>query len=410
MPWDTIIWATAPAENPILENPTVGVEVFHGSLDVLGLLPWLAEAHRFKLGETIMSISTDSMVLHQGLVTMLYSRFIGLKVYLNTWSWLAGQLKNHTLPAWLQKEYDTLQNVVIFLHWTSTLEPQDMGFQDVYAAIRRSKTFYPGKIRPYPSETELWQDRMKLGDMRALDEIATLSPPQFSHRPRTCLGYTACTLLDCPVTVHKRTHSSCAKHVQIIERGKQSHRLRCTGHQLPAATSTKQHKNSELQWFHQEYIPSLVDFGEFRIEIVTSPSESGKRGRAGKIEGIVRTRLDRKSGFLHAIPVQPSDFLVHGTSLEREQLEEFGLFIFEQLRARPDALAYYESLEVGVRLDVGILKAKDGEQHFFVNEITRWYGAHLFSQVLLPEPKTQLCQAYAVAFVDYVRRGMPEVY
>jgi hypothetical protein len=37
-------------------------------------------------------------------------------------------------------------------------------------------------------------------------------------------------------------------------------------------------------WFHQEYVPSLAEFGEFRVFIVTVPSAAGIRGRSGRIQ------------------------------------------------------------------------------------------------------------------------------
>ncbi|KXT07645.1 hypothetical protein AC578_10188 [Pseudocercospora eumusae] len=55
----------------------------------------------------------------------------------------------------------------------------------------------------------------------------------------------------------------------------------------------------------------------------------------------------------------------------------------------------FESLEVGVRLDIGISSAADGHR-FFVNEVTRfWYGDLISYKSA--EPKTRICSALAKA-------------
>lgn len=95
--------------------------------------------------------------------------------------------------------------------------------------------------------------------------------------------------------------------------------------------------------------------------------------------------------------------------LTRLQLEQFSLYVFEALRSRDDHLFAYESLEVGVRLDVCVADNKHGEKRSFVNEITRWYNAHYFSHNICVEPKTQICKAFSKAFSNYVRYGMPIV-
>lgn len=60
----------------------------------------------------------------------------------------------------------------------------------------------------------------------------------------------------------------------------------------------------------------------------------------------------------------------------------------------------FQSLEVGVRLDIGISSAEDGHR-FFVNEITReWYGDLISYRT--GEPRTRICSALAKARVRYL--------
>lgn len=58
--------------------------------------------------------------------------------------------------------------------------------------------------------------------------------------------------------------------------------------------------------------------------------------------------------------------------LERSDLEDCALFVFESLRARSDSMTVFGSLEVGCRLDIGLadhLGVEHGKM-FFVDEIT----------------------------------------
>ncbi|PVH70704.1 hypothetical protein DL98DRAFT_597605 [Cadophora sp. DSE1049] len=61
----------------------------------------------------------------------------------------------------------------------------------------------------------------------------------------------------------------------------------------------------------------------------------------------------------------------------------------------------FESLKVGVRLDVAI--SPFSPRSFFVNEVTRWYTAAFFSDILA-EPKYTLCEEFAKAFTMYLSK------
>lgn len=69
---------------------------------------------------------------------------------------------------------------------------------------------------------------------------------------------------------------------------------------------------------------------------------------------------------------------------------------------------------MGVRLDVGVaskrtlrkeggkrVRVKGEEKRFFVNEITRFYGADYFSQHTLGAPQQEVCWAFAEAVDGY---------
>ena len=82
-------------------------------------------------------------------------------------------------------------------------------------------------------------------------------------------------------------------------------------------------------------------------------------------------------------------------------LHAFALYVYGRLRARDEWGERYESLEMGVRLDVGVGREGRGGKRFFVNEITRFYGADYFSQHTLGAPQQEVCWAFAEAVDGY---------
>jgi hypothetical protein len=88
--------------------------------------------------------------------------------------------------------------------------------------------------------------------------------------------------------------------------------------------------------------------------------------------------------------------------LTQEDLDAFALYFYERLRALDDWKEKFETLEAGVRLDIGIaVDPISGEKRFFVNEITRFYSADFFSQQTLEPPGHRTCHAFAEAIHNY---------
>lgn len=113
---------------------------------------------------------------------------------------------------------------------------------------------------------------------------------------------------------------------------------------------------------------------------------------------------------MYARVATPYDFLnsQHLSPLTLPDLHAFALHVYGRLLEREDRKTAYESLEVGVRLDigVGVQKGKGkgkgkGEKRFFVNEITRFYGADFFSQHTLGAPQQEVCLGFAEAMDKY---------
>jgi hypothetical protein len=83
-----------------------------------------------------------------------------------------------------------------------------------------------------------------------------------------------------------------------------------------------------------------------------------------------------------------------------QELCAFALHTYSALRQRHDAYECYESLEVGVRLDIGVSELSPTGR-FFVDEITRWHAADFFSRLILPYPHVEICRGYSERVVQY---------
>ncbi|KAB2099968.1 hypothetical protein AG0111_0g11824 [Alternaria gaisen] len=292
-----------------------------------------------------------------------------------------------------------------------------------------AKAYSITSFRVYPNESEAMQEREKLGNIGVLDEVARSSPPKFAWRPKTCLGIGACVPRDCDKTVHRRAHGGCATHVRVVDEKDHKHKehehvtecgeryqLTCDPgtHTLETPShrggggknttskkgqSSKKQKQSDKKpehWFHQEIVPSLPNC-ELRVFIATEPGEEDIRGRTGRI------LISAKTAFVKGQALAVRKFLPEDLvpGLTQSGLESFALFIFRRLRERANSMVFFESLEVGVRLNIGVAD-NGGVGKSFVSEITRWYGAHYFSLHLSAEPKTQICKAFGYAFSAFL--------
>ena len=127
------------------------------------------------------------------------------------------------------------------------------------------------------------------------------------------------------------------------------------------------------RWFYQECIPSFQDPGEFRIFIVTTNDSSALRRRRGHIIDSILAHFADNGDIVPVALAGP-----HWEKTQRiypelrlADSEQFTVYIFDALRNREDATEKFESLDVGVRLDIAISPRRT----FFVNEITRtWDG------------------------------------
>jgi hypothetical protein len=253
-------------------------------------------------------------------------------------------------------------------------------------------------VRIFPSTHELDHAQEKLGDIRALDQIANCAPNRWSFRPVTCDNMSECLLGVSGVL--KRTHSCGSDHVILCPTAYDvSKHLQCLSRRR--MMSERRTCQSIGRWFHQELVEDLVSLGEFRVFVITREDISALRKRRGAVMEIIHT-LELPDKELVVTVIHPNiawwgKFQGHN-SADLKELEDFALYIFDALRNRPDWSNNYESLEIGVRLDIGISPA-GGCCRYFVNEITRIYEADFFAE-WLAQPGTHICKAVAEAIQE----------
>jgi hypothetical protein len=137
---------------------------------------------------------------------------------------------------------------------------------------------------------------------------------------------------------------------------------------------------------HQQYVPTLKSFGEFRVFVV-----------GGRVIGRARTKWDQEKNILAVKAVDDADFECEECGgLRKADLDRFSLYMVEQLLAQKDAEAAFESERVGVRLDVGVWNGRP-----FVVEISRLWDAHFFSHFICLEPRISICADVASALCAY---------
>ena len=337
--------------------------------------------------------------LHQYIVICQLLRDFKRSIIFKTWSWLQEQMelisqgpspmmrrrsaRRAPAPPEVAEVFrDENYRCVILLRPAS--RDTDL-LTDIYSPLEVQKAFRPnGSLNIFPSQAEFLYSSGKLGDMEALDDIANADA---SYRPPTCrmgaggsyhLKHDSCPLNESRDYVSKRSNSYGCQHVEFRTSSIES--------------VVDLHVGPE-RWFYQERIPSFQDPGEFRIFIVTTDDPSALRRRRGQIIHSVLTHFAHNG---HIVPVALEgqhwvEIQQKYSNLTPAALEQFALHIFDALRSREDATAKFESLDVGVRLDIAISPFGT----FFVNEITRIWDADFFSGRTLGCPCLQI--AFSVA-------------
>ena len=336
----------------------------------------------------------QSVLIHQTIVAMLQARTSWLDVTFWTWDTVVNNINTNKL----YKEIEVLGkdgHVVLFAPSTVSSAPE-LDQPLFYNHLRRLSTVR-GSVTLFPSETEHRWESEKIGDIKALDDIATeqreAKNDRFGYRPRTCFGVGSCSLTDLDESrlIIKRSHSAASEHVRGQEK-KDRQRLKC----CDGNGRTLKKDKVLYYWFHQERVETLKTLGEFRVFVCATADG------AGEVVSIVHT----KPGPDSIAAQRPGEHVFRGLGdykTRKRELEEFAIFIWKRLLARPDAQMNFGSLQVGVRLDIGISEMSPNGR-WFVSEITRLFDADQFAKQHLAAPYTEITKKSADAFQRYCAR------
>jgi len=256
------------------------------------------------------------------------------------------------------------------------------------------------RIRIFPHQEELEWYHCKINDIIALDELAchakAIGEHAMAYRPLTCHGVKVCSLIG-QETVIKAGYSSETRHVRHLGLQRDPLLLCRLREEDPQA---KVDLSDPHVYFHQETMHTLQTLGEFRVLITTVPKCGALRGREAHIVFMLCTSFKGLWARTPFLPLSGSEsFWGIILPLNIDKLREYAVYIFNAIRQRADWREHFESLEVGVRLDIGV-SSENNCHRFFVNEITRFQQGNWFSTVDAP-PHHQYPAALARALDAY---------
>jgi hypothetical protein len=346
-----------------------------------------AEQLQPMVGMSFLRTDHEHVDVHQSIVVASFltdSRAV--EVEFKTSTWLQQQLRSN---------HFRLSPKTFFLLAWHRYDPKDRTVQNICAYMAKHQA---DVLRMFPCPEELEYAQQKVGDIRALDQIAKCGPGRWSFRPVTCDSMSDCQLGG--DSVLKRTHSCGSEHVIVHPTAADlSIHLQCLSRKRRA--SKRQACQNVGRWFHQEFVSGLRSEGEYRVFIITRSDVSALRQRRGIVMEMVHTlELPNKELVVTVLRLdsmlRDEPWVYNNNDLK--ELEDFAVYVFDALRNRSDWSTRYESLEVGVRLDVGV-SLNGGHRQYFVNEITRIYEADIFAE-WLAQPGTHICKAVSRAIDD----------
>ncbi|KAH7418697.1 hypothetical protein BKA64DRAFT_655007 [Cadophora sp. MPI-SDFR-AT-0126] len=345
--------------------------------------------------------------IHQGLVLMQIVKHI-CNVDVSVCAWddfykkFVEATELETMKSMLLDEEQKPRSTIILLSCDSAICLKS-GMDLLYNRLERLRSCLGARIVPIPSWTEALRARGRIADLQALDEQAR---KRGTWRPNTCYPYGDCTLLDADYTVHKRQESSGGEHVKTRRRDDDGD-LTCSKNGISRTKKGTQGRKkssrpteSKPLWLHQELVPTFKDWGEFRVVFVMKPDKKHRRGLKPTVVSIAHTvdsTTDAET--MHGELATEATFEKIDCGLSLAGLRSFSTTVINDLL--DDYEETFQSLKVGGRLDVAI--SPYSPRSFFVNEVTRWYEAAFFSDILA-EPKYTLCEEFAKAFVMYLSK------
>ncbi|PQK18054.1 hypothetical protein BB8028_0010g00430 [Beauveria bassiana] len=390
-----VLWLGSEVVEHIETTEHISAELSHPDLEIMSkdslqcasrdMVGFLATQLGFSF---VQQLDDDNFVIHQAVLMMLLAAgYSSSTVELCKWP-----IKVKDLIALIQMAKPSRLVVVL----SDSGFDADNSWNDLFEALR----FFDGsqmEVSVYPSSSELAWSRHKLGDIRTFDAIAK-SEQQW--RPQTCFGLGDCSLLSGSQVI-KRNYSCAAKDVEIMTTRDQD-KLMCTVPSDNDRACGKRSAGGEALgpiYFHQEAVPTLQSFGEFRVFV-----------SAGKVTYILRTRFqwEKPDRPMLAWKARLEDFKWFSSQEAAQarklaELEQFVLDLDRLIRQKNDE--GFESIHIGGRYDCGITE-ESPKGEFFVNELTRPLSAATFPRTC-PFPYTDILRPWAQAVAQIAALPTP---
>ncbi|KAF2798171.1 hypothetical protein K505DRAFT_357793 [Melanomma pulvis-pyrius CBS 109.77] len=420
-PYQAIIWLNMEDDlEPIEENTKLSIRT--DSVSKKQESPWFLSANvrklKRKLGSSYADTNRGLAMLHQNIVLMevlekSHKQNVIYAQDANDAINESSKIRNSGRNEGTNNE----KKVLAFMHHNQVVHAAR--FAKMYDRMTHNvDEFYPTR------DENIWEQN-KIHDIRILDQIAKREK---QWRPTTCecIEGRKCPLAKEEKTIYKRTNSCAGGHVIEVSKNQ----LKCgPGKPQSPAVATPTTENEErihalddmygrdyYTWFHQTFVEDLQKC-EIRVFIATRRKESepvmetrkrkaknprveeqeNENTREPYIVQIVDTRFLENENedrvVMTAKSIEKGFTWPMYPNLTYDMVEKFALDMYGLLRETK--AKGFDSLEVGVRLDLGV--AKDGTS-LWVNEITRWYTADFFADETGTFEK--IPKAYAKAFAE----------
>jgi hypothetical protein len=232
----------------------------------VGSTPWLqldtVKRIRGKLGAGYASFNATHLGLQQGVLT--------------------AEILQSDYPYCIQYEKSPDAALKYISRLSNTEKKEVVVWLDVHQEVSPSTWAFAydllehecGRIFP-PREEIIWADS-KVYDIMAFDQIAAKDR---TCRPQTCYlgsGKHDCLFPGDVKSILKRSHSCGNAYVKIVPEKDQVEQVREEMQQYQENDPTP---SWYYRWMHQQYVSTLIDFGEFRVFVATKPAKAKQENR-----------------------------------------------------------------------------------------------------------------------------------
>ncbi|KAF4970024.1 hypothetical protein FSARC_2841 [Fusarium sarcochroum] len=356
------------------------------------------------------SPNSATVHVHAIVLTLLWAKHQGsISVEFHDRDWLEDMLRKHSLEDYLEAFG---KQVLLFtpmrrLHMTESQLGSDFNPAALDAAIEHANARSEHEIKSYPSRSEAQADRTRTSDMRLLEEVAKHAPEKFSFRPRLCYGKAGeCQMKGFEGQVIERCDSTTSPGMTVIYESddvRLNGTLECNSGYFRRTDkfSTRRITGSyrKDRYFHQELIPTLLNWGEIHVIMVGSEYFCAciRHGKYGDKDSFVSAVIaDRCFKEWKRFDENVENVTTAEAEAKVKELEEFCRWWRDELIKRKPEV--FETFKVAVRFDIGISKI-GADAQFFINEMPRWPGADFMSFFMdFSYPYDEICQAIGQKF------------